>query len=597
MVSLGNFREQPLGTAISGFILEQIRERRPSLVFGACAFIVICALLLGGGTRGGFLSDAVLELLAVPALLIALSSLIDLSKRKAAIKSDAHWALVLCAAIAILPLVQLVPLPPWLWTALPGREEMTKVFGLLGHRLPWMPISVSPSSTWLSFLSLLPPIAIFLSTIQLSYRERRTLILVIIIVGVISAFVGLIQVAEGPNSPWRFFAFTNLNEAVGFFANRDDFAALLYAVLVFASVWIIDLGFRVGFWTDLKSTEHFAIIAVTAVFMAVTVLLAAEAVARSRAGLALTIVALLAIFALSFRDRRRTAGATPSKLLLGAIILAFILSVQFALYRVLDRFTADPLQDARIVFARNTIQAAKAFMPFGAGLGTFVPVYATFERPIDTLANVYANHAHDDFLELWLETGVMGALLFCLFAVWLGAQSVKSWRKPLATASAFDCTLARAATVVIGLLLAHSLVDYPMRTEAIMAVFAVSCALLVAPCRIAEHGMRVAREPDRDAVRRTPALAASMPAVASISPLEKPAAPVRGTEVLPPNPRQTSARWGEDIQWPDEWRNSQEQKKPALGTSKSEPNGTAESGPSGTSEFDRGDSSGPDAKG
>jgi O-antigen ligase len=601
MVSLGNFREQPLGTAISGFVLEQIRERRPSLMLGACAFVVICSLLLGGGTRGGFLSDAILEVLAVPALLIAFSSLIDLSKRKTAIKSDAHWALVLCAAIAILPLVQLVPLPPWLWTVLPGREEMTKVFALLGHGLPWMPISVSPSLTWLSFLSLLPPIAIFLAAIQLSYRERRTLVLVIIAVGVISAFVGLIQVAEGPNSPWRFFSFTNIDEAVGFFANRNHFAALIYAVLVFASVWAINLGFRMGSWSDVRSTEHLTIVAGTAIFAVFLVLLAAEAVARSRAGLALTIVGLLAVFALAFTDPRRTSGMSTSKLLWGAIILALLVSIQFALYRILDRFASDPLEDARIVFAHNTILAAKSFMPFGAGLGTFVPVYAMFEKPIDTLANVYANHAHDDFLESWLETGVMGIILFCLFAVWLGIQSVKPWRKPLANAGAFDCTLARAATVVIGLLLVHSVVDYPMRTEAIMAVFAVSCALLVAPCRIAEHGMRAALEPDRDAVRRKPALAAptltsaAWPA-ASSPPLEKPAVPVRGTEVPRPKSRQADVRWGEDIQWPDEWRNSQEGRTSAPGTAKSGPHDTAEPDESGASEFDQGNSSGPEIK-
>src|ERR1700733_2872413 len=103
MVSLGSFREQPLGTAITGFILDKIRERRPSLIFGICAFTVVCSLLLGGGTRGGFLSDAILELLAVPALLVAFSSLIDLPKRQAALKADAYSALVLCAAIAVLP--------------------------------------------------------------------------------------------------------------------------------------------------------------------------------------------------------------------------------------------------------------------------------------------------------------------------------------------------------------------------------------------------------------------------------------------------------------------------------------------------------------
>jgi O-antigen ligase len=453
---------------------------------------------------------------------------------------------------------------------------MTMVFGLLGHPLPWMPISVSPTSTWLSFLSLVPPIAIFLAGIQLNYRERRTLILVIVAVGVISAFFGLLQVAEGPNSPWRFFSFTNPEEAVGFFANRNHFAAFLYAVLVFSSVWAINLGFKIGSWADLRSTEHFTIVAVTAIFAVFLVLFAGEAVARSRTGLALTIVALLAVFALGFMDPRRSSGMTSSKLLLGAIVLAFILSAQFALYRILGRFATDPLEDARIVFAHNTIHAAWAFMPFGAGLGTFVPVYAMFERPVDTLANAYANHAHDDFLELWLETGAMGVVLFGFFAVWLGIRCAKAWRQPLANAGAFDLTLARAATVVIGLLLAHSLVDYPMRTEAIMALFAVSCALLVAPCRIAEQGMRVALEPDRDAVRPrqgraapTPALLA--PTTGSSSSSRKPAAPARGPEVPQPEPRSASGRWGEDMQWPEEWQNSQERNKRASSAGKSDP--------------------------
>jgi hypothetical protein len=110
-----------------------------------------------------------------------------------------------------------------------------EVFEILGDKLSWMPISLSPNQTWLSALSLIPPLAIFLATLLLPYRERRWLSLVFLAVGVLSVFVGLIQVAQGPESPLRFFAYTNLTEAVGFFANRNHFAALLYALIMFAA--------------------------------------------------------------------------------------------------------------------------------------------------------------------------------------------------------------------------------------------------------------------------------------------------------------------------------------------------------------------------
>ena len=483
--------------------------------------------------------------------------------------------------------------------ARPRRDDTS--FWSPWTRLPWMPISVSPNSTWLSFLSLLPPMAIFLAAIQLSYRERRTLILVVIAVGVISVFVGLIQVAEGPNSPWRFFAFTNVNEAVGFFAGRDDFAAFLYVVLVFASVWTIDVGFKVGSWTDLRNSEHFTIVAATAVFMVVTVLLAAEAVARSRAGLALTIVALLAIFALSFTDRRRTAGATPSKLLLGATILAFILSIQFALYRVIERFADDPLQDARIVFAHNTIQAAKAFMPFGAGLGSFVPVYAMFEKPIDTLANVYANHAHNDILELWLETGIVGVPYFGLFVGVVGTQNREDLAKPgrrrkrvrLHAWPGRDCGRSgfcwRIRSWIIQCGPARSWRSLPFPARCWLSPSGLrnrnaGCAGTRPGCRAAKASAGLCKADIFGADR------------CFQSPLGETGgsdASDRGSAAKSSSGRRTLGRG-----YPVARRvaKSQEEKKPAPGTAESAPNGAVEPGDSGTSEFDQGNSSGPETK-
>lgn len=559
MVSLGVFRVQPLGTVLGGLVPVQIREYPPSIIFSVCALTLVGALLLGGGTRGGFLSDAILELLAVPALLIAVSSLVDLPIWQGKTRPDVYRVLALCFAIALLPLIQLVPLPPWIWAGLLGREELAKVFELVGNETPWMPISVSPPATWLSFLSLLPPLAIFLATIQLSHRERRGLSLAIIAVGIVSVFLGLTQIAQGPTSLLRFFTITNNTDSVGFFANRNHFAALLYTVLLFTAVWAIDIGFKIGSWKDLKNFEAGNIVALTAILMVFTVVIAGEAMTRSRAGLALTIVALLAVFVLSFTDRRNASGATSGdrrkisgamvkKLLLAATILAVILSMQFALYRILGRFTDDSLEDARIVFAHNTVAAAKAFMPLGSGSGTFVPVYQMFEKPSDAIANTYANHAHNDILELWLESGILGPILLCLFAIWLGLKSVALWRRPPAGMGAFDCSLGRAATVVIWLLLAHSFVDYPLRTEAIMAVFAVCCAFLIEP-------LRGATAPGRAVVRQEAVTVASNPASASPAVVMREAETVLMRETEKKGTAR-GGRWGEGIDWPDEWRNS-----------------------------------------
>ncbi len=574
MASLGTFREQSLGSILSGLLPTLARERSPGLpglMVICCASMIVFSLLLGGGTRGGFLSDVILELFSIPAFLFALSSLIDLPWRRMEKTDRAHWVLAFCCLIMLVPLIQLIPLPPPMWTRLPGREAVAAVFDLLGGRRPWMPISVAPNATWMSVLSLLPPMAIFLGVVQLGYRERRALTLVILAVGVVSVFVGLTQVAQGPTSPLRFFTITNDTEAVGFFANRNHFAALLYAVLLFAAAWAIDIAFKSGPLTDIRSFEPARIIALTAIFMVLIVLIAGEAMARSRAGIVLTIVALAGVFAMAFADRRNASGLTPSKLLLGATILAVILVVQFGLYRILDRFAVDPLEDARIPFAHNTIEAAKAFMPLGAGLGTFVPVYAMFEKPSDTFANIYANHAHNDILELWLETGVVGPILVGLLVIWAGLSAARLWRRPPANASELDRSLIRAATMAIGLLIVHSFVDYPLRTGAMMAVFAFSCALLIEPWGVSADTVQVEAKPRRGGVPRKAAESLARTAVALRTAAGASAVAARGTEVLPLPLRQPAERWGEEIDWPEEWRKSSGPKRPAEGDDQSKP--------------------------
>jgi O-antigen ligase len=512
---------------------------RDKVLFWLCALMLVSSLLLGGGTRDGFLSDAIVQLIAIPLLLVTLWRMIDSLSAK-----QVRWALALCLAIILVPLIQLIPLPPRIWTALPNRALSLAAFELLEREATWMPISVSPPATWLSVLSLLPALAIFLSTILLGHRERRLLSLVALAVGVVSLFVGLMQLAQGPSSPLRFFENTNITEAVGFFANRNHFAALLNTLTLFAAAWAVDAAMTIGSQKNGKGYESAATVAVIAGFTVLVALVAAQAMARSRAGLGLTIVALFGAFALPFSDRRGASGVTPTRLLLGASALAVMFAVQFALYRIAERFAVDPLADERIPFARNTIEAAKAYMPFGSGMGTFVPVYGLFERPEDALAGRYANRAHNDVVELWLEAGVVGVSMTAMFAIWLLLRAVKIWRRSAYGTREIDHYLARAATLVVALLVAHSFVDYPLRTAALMSIMAFACAMLVEPLTGIEREAEV--ELGKEAQARQ--LAVEWPAAAG---------------PVPTPTRAAGGRWGEDVVWPEEWRGPSNRRSPS----------------------------------
>ena len=502
------------------------------------ALVFVCCLLLGGGTRAGFISDAITQLAAVPLLLASLWRLIDLPSLKLM-----RWAIAFCAAIVLVPLVQLVPLPPEVWTALPNHEPVAAAFGLLQQDPPWMPISVAPRATVLSALSLPPPVAIFLAMLSLGNPERRLMSLFVLGVGILSVVVGLNQIAQGPASGLRFYAQTSFADAVGFFANRNHFAALLYAVMLIAAAWAVEAA--VAFENGRRSREGGGTVALAATFTVMVALVAAQAMARSRAGLGLTIVALAGTFALAFLDRRNETGFTPDRLLLGAVGLAIMFASQFALYRILERFSPDQLEDTRLTFARNTIEAAKAYMPFGSGMGTFVPVYAMYENPADALIDAYVNRAHNDILELWLEAGVFGLILMGLFLAWLARAAWVLWRPEGAGAAGIDLLLARAATLIVALLAAHSFVDYPLRTGAMMALMAFACGLLVAPPVRAgdeeEPPKRRPRKRQHEPAESTAAPAAQRPR----TPVSAPAAPPVGG---------TGGQWGQGIQWPEEWR-------------------------------------------
>jgi O-antigen ligase len=156
-----------------------------------------------------------------------------------------------------------------------------------------------------------------------------------------------------------------------------------------------------------------------------------------------------------------------------------MLSVQFALLGILQRLENDPLDDNRWQFAQITREAATAYAPLGSGLGTFRQAYQPFEAK--HLPNpAIVNHAHNDYLELWLEGGIPALILLGLGGsawMWRGIQLW--WRRNGDPRESADPSrsLAQVAWLSATLPLIHSTLDYPLRTTANLSVFAVLAAI------------------------------------------------------------------------------------------------------------------------
>ena len=136
-------------------------------VFWLSAAVLGTSFTFGGATRQGLVSEAIPELLSLPLIALALPRATPFLKRFPS-------ASALLVGLIILPCLQLVPLPPALWSVLPGRSLITEILTTAQVPMSWRPISLIPVETWRALLSLLPALAIFLATLSLERGGETT---------------------------------------------------------------------------------------------------------------------------------------------------------------------------------------------------------------------------------------------------------------------------------------------------------------------------------------------------------------------------------------------------------------------------------------
>jgi O-antigen ligase len=421
--------------------------------FALSALLITVATILGGASRENPLRLAMVELCALPLAALGIRSLARDPNDGRSVDS---LALALLALVLALPLLQLIPLPPSLWPALPGQGPRIEALRLGRLPAPWLPLSLSPEDTGRAALALLPPAAMLLAALRLNPAKTRHLAWLWIALAVGGLALGLAQVA-GLGYLYRT---TNTGSLVGLFANRNHEAAFLLALLPFAAALAIpedrararDRG--MGRWIAWP-------------FIGISII--ALGVIRSRAGVILAAPAAVASLAVTWRGLDRRAGRWSLAAASAAIGLAAGAVALFALAPILVRFDGQAPAEFRYEAWPQVVAAARDHLPFGSGLGSFDRVFEAAE-PLRLVGPTYFNHAHNDFLELWLEAGWPGAVLVAMFLVWFLPASWRAWRS--------GTPQAQAASAAVLLLMAQSAVDYPLRTETLEVFLAFCCALL-----------------------------------------------------------------------------------------------------------------------
>lgn len=439
------------------------------------AFLLLAALLCTGFLIAGGARDDLLSLIFWrPLSMLFLTVVLATHWRDA--WQDGRGIMLLAIAVITLPMLHLIPLPPAIWSSLPGRELLVAIYRDAGMALPWQPLSIAQARTWNALFSLAAPLAALILVLSIDMRSQRHLVLILLGLGFVSGVIGMLQAIGPAQGPLYFYRITNNGLSVGLFSNRNHQATFLAAMYPLIAA---NLSFFKG---KPEQLNFHRAIAIAGGLLLVPLIL----MTGSRAGIVLGLMGVASTWwvyrspVAKVRSAERKTDVRSRFIGFGLVGLLLVFAVivaarTTAVQRLLE---TDPAGELRFSALPTIMEAVGRFFPFGSGLGTFVETYQIFE-PNSLIAATYFNHAHNDFVELLLTAGVP-AVLLVLWAAWLGLMAIRSQIRTRGLSSekpGFQAqVLGRAGLVIIGMLALNSAADYPLRVPSLMMLVAVAAA-------------------------------------------------------------------------------------------------------------------------
>lgn len=379
-------------------------------------------------------------------------------------------------------ILQIVPLPGFLVKILsPSTYAVYQPIYEIAETSPWMPLTVYWKGTILECVRIATYGFFYVLTVQLLGNGERlkqaVLICVWLAIGI--AVIAILQKYSSPDKIYWFRPGPANSAPVGPWINRSQYCGymemmaplVLALALFFRPVFSAEDPLRqriVAFFSmsggNLYMVLGFGVlIVVTSVF-----------VSLSRGGIIAASFSLLFFFALLAWKNTRY-----SSLFFTGLVGCLLLSITwFGWDPIFSRFekivdSSGAIQFDRIPTWVNALEIIKDYWLTGSGFGTFIatfPYYRTFS------GDALFDHAHNDYIELLTDGGIIGFVLAAWFVV---AVVHAGWKMIGRRRDRYAKLISIAALTGIIAMLIHSFSDFNMHNGADGLYFFFLCGLLV----------------------------------------------------------------------------------------------------------------------
>jgi O-antigen ligase/tetratricopeptide (TPR) repeat protein len=377
-------------------------------------------------------------------------------------------------------ILQITPLPvSFVMILSPASYKAYKpVYDMLEGN-PWMPLTIYQKGTVLESIRIVSYIFLYVLTIQiLSQGERLKQTVKIcswLAIGI--AVVTILQKFTSPDKIYWFRPGPFNVHPTGPWINRSQYSG--YMEMIAPLVLALTLYYEPVISSKESLRSRIVAFFTTGnlyIFLGLgfLTLILSVFISLSRGGVIALSLSFPLFFLLSAWKKSRYSG-----LFFIGITAFLILSLAwFGWDPIIERFNAifkstGELNIDRFAIWGDTLKVCKDFWLTGSGFGTFVNIFPTYKT---IPGNFMYDHAHNDYLELLAEGGMIG---FVLTAWFMTAVIREGWKMIGRRRDRYSILISIGAlTGIVGMLI-HSISDFNMHNGADGLYFFFLCGLLV----------------------------------------------------------------------------------------------------------------------
>ncbi len=378
--------------------------------------------------------------------------------------------------------LQLLPLPAgFVKIIAPAVHQAYAPILELQKTPQWIPLTVNQKATLLEALRISTYALFYILSIQLLSTKKRLLKTVQTVAGLATgiAFLAILQKFTSPDLIYWFRPVPDQVSPTGPWIYRNHYAGFME--MLFPIVLALFFYYRphlkgkqklrsriVSLFSSPESNTHF--------FLGFSVILIFTSIfiGLSRGGIVSANLALL--FFLFLLARRSSRSGTLLPLLLFSTILIAV--TWFGWEPILERFNATTtktgeLAESRVLLWQACIPLIRDFFFTGSGFGTFINAFPQYNT-LPTTA--IFDHAHNDYIELITDGGIIALLLAGSFVITVFRHGLK---KLFQRRETYSRLLIIACLTGIFAIMFHSITDFNMHNGANGLYFFFICGLLV----------------------------------------------------------------------------------------------------------------------